>query len=586
MSPQLVAKEGLLAGQHLVFEEGDEWTIGRDAETMSFSLEDAKVSRYHARVERVEEGFLLHNVSETNPTRVNDRALSEPHLLQEGDRVQIGATFFLYTTEALSPEEEAEEFKLPKSSEQEEIHEAIFREEAPADVSVDLTSGSRFVLKMVSGPNSGAEFALEEGRDYLLGTDSAQADVVLHDLSVSREHARLYLDKEGHLRIEDLESRNGVVVEGHQIEGSEELLPNQIVSLGTSAFLVIDQEAPAQTIATPTLGRIAAAHEEEEAPVEEEEAPPPPKEKKEKQVPSGAMILAAIFIGLALILGVGAVSLLQEREVKIPAKEYQDELAAALKDFPGVKYTFNQKTRRLFLVGHVVSGVRKNELFYNLRGLNFIAAIDDNVVDDEAVWQEFNILISKNPAWKGVSMHSPSPGRFVLTGYLQEGRDAASLSEWINIHFNYLDRLDNQVVVEEIVLEQILGSLRQAGIGGVVAEFSNGDLTLTGYIPSRMRFKLRTLATQFEEIHGVRNVRNFVVALSPEEAVTDLSERFPNRFVITGHTRHCDVNVNVVINGKIYSRGDVIEGFLITSIQPQTIYLERDGLKYKLQYNK
>lgn len=59
---------------------------------------------------------------------------------------------------------------------------------------------------------------------------SLTADVVLSDPSVSRRHARLY-HHEGRLHIEDLQSTNGVLVNGIPVQRSP-LSPWDIVLLG------------------------------------------------------------------------------------------------------------------------------------------------------------------------------------------------------------------------------------------------------------------------------------------------------------------------------------------------------------------
>ena len=43
---------------------------------------------------------------------------------------------------------------------------------------------------------------------------------------------------------------------------------------------------------------------------------------------------------------------------------------------------------------------------------------------------------------------------------------------------------------------------------------------------------------------------------------------------------------SVVLNGKIYTLGDSVEGMTIAAIEPNTILLEKDGLKYKIDYTR
>lgn len=197
------------------------------------------------------------------------------------------------------------------------------------------------------------------------------------------------------------------------------------------------------------------------------------------------------------------------------------------------------------------------------------------------------MLLGKNAMWKGVSMHSPEPGVFVLTGYLQTPKQAASLVDYMNLNFPYVDRLKTFVIVEEDVIDEVHNMLIQNGFTGVTTAFTNGELTLTGYINSSSADLYYHLLEKLQIIPGVRQVKSYVVFLSPEKGVMDLNEKYPARFKVTGYATHCNVNINVVINGKIYSRGDLLEGgYRITSIQQNTIYLEKEGLKYKIEYNK
>ncbi len=326
--------------------------------------------------------------------------------------------------------------------------------------------------------------------------------------------------------------------------------------------------------------------EEEELPEEAGVAAVEEKAVSKPTLTTGTLILSLIIGGAVILLGVGLVSLFRVSEVVPIPHDYPQEISSAVEKFPGVQFTYNKASSKLFLVGHVSTGVEKNELIYNLQGLMFIKNYEDNVVIDESIWHEMNILLSKLSDFQGVSMHSPGPGQFVLTGYLQTDKQAAALTDYMNLNFAYLDKLENLVIVEEQVMEEVDSSLLQQGFNGVAVAFSNGELMLTGYISSTDVTTFQSLLDQFKQISGVRTARNYVVALSPEQAVVDLNEKYPDRYQVTGFSKHGDVNINVVINGRMLSRGDSIDNMTITSIQPHTIFLEKEGLKYKIEYNK
>ncbi|NGX38526.1 MAG: Oxoglutarate dehydrogenase inhibitor, partial [Chlamydiae bacterium] len=246
MNGYLIAEEGPLAGTTIVFEEEigkNEWSLGRDPEACDVALEDPMVSRQHAMMRLTPEGFILENLSTVNPATQNGMVISEPVLLKEGDIIQLGSTFFHFSEKA--PEVEAEE-KLPPAEEM---------AESPAEMPSELHFGpspdTRWLMKVISGPNSGAEFAMHKSSTFLIGKDPNICDIVFQDLSVSRQHARLTIDDEDNAFIEDLGSRNGVIVNGELISEKLLLSSQDLVALGTTTFLVIDRHEARETIISP-----------------------------------------------------------------------------------------------------------------------------------------------------------------------------------------------------------------------------------------------------------------------------------------------------------------------------------------------
>jgi len=84
-------------------------------------------------------------------------------------------------------------------------------------------------LLMVSGPQLGEIFALEAGREIVLGRDPA-CDIRLQDTGVSRRHASVLGGPEG-TRLRDLGSTNGILVEGLQVADCK-LQDGQRVQMG------------------------------------------------------------------------------------------------------------------------------------------------------------------------------------------------------------------------------------------------------------------------------------------------------------------------------------------------------------------
>ncbi|MGB8951229.1 MAG: trypsin-like peptidase domain-containing protein [Candidatus Aminicenantales bacterium] len=95
----LLGQSGPLMGNKFPVGKGSV-RIGRDSARCQIVLTDETVSREHAVVEPTPDGkaVRIRGLSGTNPTYVNDRAITEAEL-KEGDQVRIGKTIFLFKKE-------------------------------------------------------------------------------------------------------------------------------------------------------------------------------------------------------------------------------------------------------------------------------------------------------------------------------------------------------------------------------------------------------------------------------------------------------------------------------------------------------
>ncbi len=560
MAGYLIGEEGPLAGLILRFEEGTEWVMGRDPDVVGLVLEDPMVSRKHVICRLTPEGYILENLSAVNPATQNGMIISEPVLLREGDIIQIGNTFFRFSE------------KLPKAEEQ--TPSLLEESEDLASLSMGSPPEARWMIKVITGPNAGAEFYMHKGKTYVLGKDPELCDIIFQDLSVSRQHARLTVDDNDTVYIEDLGSRNGTLVGGKMITDRHPLASQDQVSLGTTSFLIIDRELSRETVfseAPPVPEEITS----------DQETVIPVKNWREMVIPKKHLIFAGVIATFLLVLFVSMISLFNSEPIVVNTKDESQQIAEVVHKYPDIQFSYNKGAEKLFLTGHLLTPVEKQELLFQLHGLPFINSIEDTVVIDEYVWENLNALLITNSAWQGITVTSPAPGKFVVRGYVQTLDQAQALSDYLNMNFPYLDRLDNQIVVESNLTTQVQSMLLEKGFNNVAYQLTDGELVLSGRVDGKDTHRFDSLIKDFKGLAGIRMLKNYVVYTSEESSLVDLS----NKYKVMGYSKKDGANQFIVINGKILSLGDNLDGMVITAISSTAVLLEKDGLKFKINYN-
>jgi type III secretion system YscD/HrpQ family protein len=314
---------------------------------------------------------------------------------------------------------------------------------------------------------------------------------------------------------------------------------------------------------------------------EEVKAKAPPRDWKEMVIPKKHLMIAAIFGFLILGCVTAMVGLFKSEPIIAKEGNEEKKVEEIIHKFPGVQYSFNKATGKLFIMGHVLTSVEKQEMTYLLKNLPFVVDVDDNVIIDEYVWQNMNAVLMTYPDWVGVSVYSVLPGKFVLRGYLKTVPQLEALSDYMNLNFPYLDRLENQVVVESNLQTQIQSELTSQGLVGVALQLSNGEVILSGRTDKGHNEKLVSLLPLIKALPGVRIVKNFVVITTEDTSRSDISDQYQ----VTGYSKRDEKDYYVVINGRIIGNGDILDGMKVTGVKHNLVLLEKDGVKYKINYN-
>lgn len=660
MSAKMIAEEGSLAGLVVSLDQGKQWVLGRGQDA-TVLIADPLAGDRHVRLSLMEEGMQVEPLDK-NSVQINDEEILQPRLLKHGDVLKIGDNRFRFyreigdsatsdlATETPPPpaetivthppepliekSEEASQELTPnlgiteKMNSTDTINTNVdtlitpFKEDKIAalhdELTEELSSGDLlshidfglddtgpFLLKVIRGPNNGAEFPMEPGHSYVLGTDPQVCDVVFHDMSISRQHARITINPDLTIEIEDLGSRNGTSVDETKITAKTPLGEHIIVMLGTTSFIVFNRDSERSTIITPFLPSIVRSLQdktdeqksEEEARVAAEQAAKiaalqakiaekPAEEASEPKMSTfKKYLLAGLTSGLLLFFALGTSTLFQTKTFVEPVHNTSQDIENALKLYPNLQYSYNKDSKRLFLIGHVLNAAERSQLMYALESLPFVRTVDDaNLIIDEYVLKETNQILNKNPAWTGISMRSTAPGRFVISGYLKKRSDADQLKDLLTQNFSYLDRLDNRVVVEESEVDSMRQLVSYAGLYNVTLQMVNGEVILEGSIAPENGDLLKDVIEKIKKQQSVRLVKNLVninVAV-PQQAFIDVTANYP----VTGSASVSGKNVSVFIRGRILSRGDRLDDMVITEIQRNAILLEKDGVQYRIEYNK
>ncbi len=181
--------------------ERDDISVGRD-ERNDVRIDATVVSAFQARLAREGPTYRFIQVGSTNPTLLRGVPVDD-HVLQHGDCLLIAPG----TQDEVQLHFEVGANDLRASL---EVTRAFKRDEAPERVSVDR-------LKLP------AQGSVSIGR-------SAENDIVLPSLSVSRAHAKLEVAN-GRVLLSDLGSANGTYVNGARC-GERVLEPEDIVRIG------------------------------------------------------------------------------------------------------------------------------------------------------------------------------------------------------------------------------------------------------------------------------------------------------------------------------------------------------------------
>jgi hypothetical protein len=108
-----------------------------------------------------------------------------------------------------------------------------------------------------------------------------------------------------------------------------------------------------------------------------------------------------------------------------------------------------------------------------------------------------------------------------------------------------------------------------------------GELVLSGPVEKNQERAYKKILDEVKGVKGVEKVESIVTFTSASSARIDLTSRYQ----VMGSSIKDGKEAFVLINGKILSKGKMLDGMMITGITTKEIFLEKDGVKYKIDFN-
>ncbi|MEW5850718.1 MAG: FHA domain-containing protein, partial [Myxococcota bacterium] len=249
-------------------------TLGRDSNN-DIQIPLTTVSRNHAKILKEGSDWFLEDLKSTHGTVHNGKPVGSggKKLLRNGDTIEL--MHFRIGFESLGDKQ----LEIGQS----ERTEMLARRMVQEVLSSIGKSNEHPYLRVMNGPEEGKRFELAEGVGEVVIGRATECDFAINDANISRRHALVRKDWSG-ITVEDLGSKNGVLVNDKKIEKAHPLKDSDEISLGAVKLVFIDPTAS-------ILGKLDdlpvfqeqvstnAGQEEEEQPAEEQPAEAPPEEQ-------------------------------------------------------------------------------------------------------------------------------------------------------------------------------------------------------------------------------------------------------------------------------------------------------------------
>ncbi|MHB1422759.1 MAG: protein kinase domain-containing protein [Gemmataceae bacterium] len=197
-------------------------TLGGNAADAEAILRDLHISRIHCEVEVEEDQVFICGAAAASSQETDGASL--PRQLHPGERLRVGRSH-LHLEEVAAPAEPTgagapETSVLPDFTDELMVEQAKQPTKASAPAADSPAAAAQeFLVKrltVIEGADRGRSFNLPEAGTITIGKSKKAAEIVLHDLYVSRVHCQLEI-AEDHILVTHMHGDNGTLINGQRI---------------------------------------------------------------------------------------------------------------------------------------------------------------------------------------------------------------------------------------------------------------------------------------------------------------------------------------------------------------------------------
>jgi type III secretion system YscD/HrpQ family protein len=449
----------------------------------------------------------------------------------------------------------------------------------------------RFILRVLTGPNAGAEALL--GERTVVGSDESD-DIMIGDGALAAGHFTIQV-KVGTLILVVGDAPLTVKAEAKG-KGAYQIAPFDLIKFGSTCCAIGPEGADWPAYDPSDLLPPMPAAAVPAAPPEAAESPSPPEQAaaaaETKAAPARSRRFptrwAAAAAAIVLVVGLGVFWIEhQESDATTQASRQTAQEIVAAQAAKGVTVRADGSDG-LIAEGFVVTNEQQRRLRQALQEAGL--AVKYRVASLEQQVSAARTIVAASGARLAVE-GDPETGKIVLDGFLPDASQVDAIVRGLRRDIAELRPLETRIVTPETVRSQVVERLRAAGLDGSTnVEVAGNVVRIRGSLPEDGRKAVARVADELNDRwQGAVKVENATTGIGLAPAPVPITGGVivkasppPAKFIIIVGGRDGFVRDEA---GRRYAVGDKLpNGEVVEDIRVEEIITSRDGVRYRYTF--